>query len=359
MKENLYICIMAGGSGTRLWPMSRCSLPKQFHNLCGEESLIKETYQRLAKIVKKENIFVSLVSDILEPAKKELKDIPKDNFIIEPEGRNTAPALALAAARIFKINPEAIVIATPSDHTIEKEKHFQEALLSGANFVQEHPDYLVTLGIKPDHPETGYGYIKIGEKFQNSSLLKVDKFEEKPNLETAQKYLKSGKFLWNAGYFIWKASTLLEMFEEFQPEMKRGLEKILKSIGTKDEEKTVQEEYNKFPQKPIDTAIAEKTNKIAVVPADLGWSDIGNWAALYDLLSKKNKITNVSRGHHLGYNNKNCLIYAQDKLLATVGLQDIIIVDTPDVTLVCNKDKTQEVKKLIEELKKQGKVNYL
>ena len=359
MNKNFYICILAGGSGTRLWPMSRCSRPKQFHNLCSSKSLIQETYERFRTIVPKENIYICLVSDILKTAQEQLKDIPKKNFIIEPVGRNTAPAIGLSAAKIFKKNPDAIMAACPSDHTILKTEKYQKAFLQGVSFVEKNPEYLVTIGIQPTQPETGYGYIQTGDKLPDSSLRKVEKFVEKPDQKTAQKYLKSGKYLWNAGYFIAKVSSLLAMYKTYEPEMSKILEKIIKAIGTKDEEKVIKNEYQKLPAKPIDTALAEKVKNIAVIPADdLGWSDIGSWAALLDLLSSK-KDQVVSRGHHIGFDDKNCLVYAQDKLLATVGLEDIIIVDTPDVTLVCHKDKTQDVKHLIEKLKQQGKTKYL
>ena len=199
----------------------------------------------------------------------------------------------------------------------------------------------------------------MGKKFPKISLVEVDRFVEKPDLKTAKKYLKTGKYLWNGGYFIARCDKLLEMYKTYEPKIYKGLEKILSSIGKKEETDTIIKEYKKLPAIPIDIALAEKVKKIAVVPADLGWSDIGSWSALYDLLSNNKKGKVISRGHHLGFDDKNCLVYAQDKLLATVGLEDIIIVDTPDVTLISHKDKSQEVKKLIEKLKKEGKTKYL
>ncbi len=350
---------MAGGSGTRLWPVSRCDKPKQFHNLCTNNSLIQETYSRIKTLVPNENIYVSLVKNILNTAQEQLKEVKKNNFIIEPEGRNTAPAIGLAAAKLFKTNPNAIIAALPSDHTISKLPKFIQTLTRAKNFIEKNPDYLVIVGIKPTNPETGYGYIKMGKKFPKISLVEVDRFVEKPDLKTAKKYLKTGKYLWNGGYFIARCDSLLEMYKTYEPKIYKGLEKILSSIGTKEETDTIIKEYKKLPAIPIDIALAEKVNKIAVVPADLGWSDIGSWSALYDLLSNNKKGKVISRGHHLGFDDKNCLVYAQDKLLATVGLQDIIIVDTPDVTLISHKDKSQEVKKLIEKLKKEGKTKYL
>lgn len=351
---------MAGGSGTRLWPISRCEKPKQFHKLCSpEKSMIQETYERFKDLVPKENIYVALVKDILKMTREQLPEVPKSNFIIEPELKNTAPAIALVAARISKISPEAIIATVPSDHTIGKVERFRKTLLLAFGFLKKYPEFLVTIGIKPDFPNTGYGYIKIGRKISKTKAHQVACFVEKPDLKTAQKYLKSGKFLWNAGYFIFRAKTLLEMYEMHQKDIHYGITEITKSLGKKNEEKILKKVYAKMPKEQIDTAIAEKVQNIAVIPADLGWSDVGNWASLYELLATKKNGGVVSRGHHLSLNDKNCLVYAQDKLLATVGLQDIIIVDTQDVTLVCHRNNAQDVKYLIEKLKKEGKARYL
>lgn len=358
MQNNFYIVLMAGGSGTRLWPMSRIDMPKQFHKFSGDKSLIEETYDRFDGLAHKENIYISLTENILAETQKQLKDVPKENFIIEPEGKNTAPAIALATAYIFKKDPSAIIAMICSDHTVKKVSAYREAFLTAKSFVEKNPEYLVTIGIKPTRPDTGYGYIKVGKKFENHPINEVDSFVEKPNLETAEKYLSSGKYLWNAGYFVFRADELIKSFEKYSPEIYKGLKEILKSIDTPKEKSVIKTEYAKFEKVPIDTAIAEKVEKIAVVPADLGWSDVGSWASLLEILSTK-KDAVVSQGHHIGIDDKNCLIYAQDKLLATVGLENIVIVDTPDVTLVCNKDKSQDVKKLIEKLKEQGMDKYL
>lgn len=358
MQNNFYIVLMAGGSGTRLWPMSRKQMPKQFHKLSSEKSLLLETYERFNSVVGKENIYVSLTENVLSETQKQLKDVPKDNFIVEPEGRNTAPAIALVTAKIFKKDPAAIIAIISSDHTVKKVSAYQKAFLDAQKFVEKNPKYLVTIGIKPTKAETGYGYIKVGQKFSNEPVNIVESFVEKPNLQTAQKYLESGKYLWNAGYFVFRADEMVKMFEKYSPEIYTGLREILKAIDTPKEKDVINLEYVKFPKEPIDTAIAEKAENIAVVPADLGWSDIGSWSALLDILSSKNGEV-VTRGHHIGIDDKDCLFYAQDKLLATVGLENTIIIDTPDVTMVCNKEKSQDVKKLIEILKESGKEDYL
>ena len=358
MQNNFYIVLMAGGSGTRLWPMSRKAMPKQFHKFSSEKSLLVETYERFIGVVPKENIYISLGENVLAETKKQLKDIKKENFIVEPEGKNTAPATALVTAHIFKKDPKAIIAEISSDHTVKKVSAYRQAFLTAKSFIEKNPEYLVTIGIRPTKPETGYGYIKIGKKIPGHPMNIVDKFVEKPDLMTAEKYLASGKYLWNAGYFVFRVDTMIKMFERYSPKIYIGLKEILKAVNTPQEKKVIDIEYAKFEKEPIDTVIAEKVDKIAVVPADLGWSDIGSWASLLDILiDKKDGI--ISKGHHVSVDDKNCLVYARDKLVATIGLEDIIIIDTEDVTLVCHKDKSQDVKKMIEKLKKQGKEKYL
>ncbi|AKM81850.1 TPA: mannose-1-phosphate guanylyltransferase [Candidatus Berkelbacteria bacterium] len=357
MRNNFYIVIVAGGSGTRLWPVSRENSPKQFHKLTSDKSLLEETYDRIKDLTESENIYISLGANAALQTKAQLKEIPEANYIIEPEGKNTAPAIALISAKIFKKDPQAIIATIAADHTVKNNSNYTETLKSAAHFVDKNPEYLVTIGIQPDSAHTGYGYVKIGRKLDNEKAHEVEEFVEKPNLETAQKYFDSGKYLWNAGYFIFRADKMIEMFENYAPEIYSGLRAILKAIGTEDEKEIIEKAFKEFPKVPIDTAIAEKVEKIAVIPADLGWSDIGSWSSVFDLLDKEDG--NVHRGHHVGIDDKNCLFFAQDKLLATVGLEDIVVVDTPDVTLICKKDKAQEVKKLIEKLKEQGKHKYL
>ncbi|MGA2667171.1 MAG: sugar phosphate nucleotidyltransferase [Patescibacteria group bacterium] len=357
--QNYYIVIMAGGSGTRLWPISRTNLPKQLHSFGNDKSLIQETYNRIKDLVPADHIYVSLVNSILKTSQKQLPEIPVENFIVEPEGKNTAPSIALIAATIYKCDPRGIVITLASDHVINKLNNFKEAVKHAFSFVAKNPAYFTTVGIKPDKPDTSLGYIKVGRKFEHSAVYRVDQFVEKPNIIKAKQYLKSGKYLWNASYFIWRADKLLEMYEKYSPEIYKATEKILNVLGKPGTQNKIDRIYREMPKEPIDTAIAEKVDDIAVVPADLGWSDIGSWSTLYDLLAQKSGNHTISQGNHIGVDDKNCLVYAQDKLLATVGLENIVIVDTPDVTLVCNKSKAQDIKKLIEKIKESKEEHHL
>jgi len=357
---NNYIVIMAGGSGTRLWPISRAHLPKQFHKLSNNErSLLQETYDRIKELVPKKNIYVSLVSDILKMTQQQLPEIPEENFIIEPVARNTAPAIGLIATLIFNKNPEAIITTVASDHTVEKLENFQKSLKLAGKFVEKNPEYIVTVGIEPTEPNTGYGYIKKGRKFTDLDVYAVERFVEKPDLETAKRYLKTEEYLWNASYFTFKAKEMLASFAKLSPEISQKLSTIAGSIDSKDFGKILLDEYSSILKEPIDTVIIEKYDHVATIPADLGWSDVGSWESLYELISQRTGKRTISRGHHIGVDNKNCLIYAHDKLLATVGLEDIVIVDTPDVTLVCHKNKSQDIKKLVEKIKEKGQEKYL
>jgi mannose-1-phosphate guanylyltransferase/mannose-6-phosphate isomerase len=359
----MYAIIMAGGSGTRFWPLSREKMPKQLLKIGGEDTLIRQTVSRVLPLVRIEDIFIVTNQSLADTIGYQLSskfDRPWDgNFILEPEAKNTAPALGLAALHLERVDPESIMVVLAADHSIRKTEEFLN-LLRKAGEAARH-GYLVTLGIKPDRPETGYGYIKSGEKLNEAGIedvCKVEAFVEKPNLETAREYLKSGNYYWNSGIFIWKTKTLLAEIEKHQPSLHKGLLEIRQSIGTDREADVIKEVFKKLDSVSIDYAVMEKTGRAAVIPADIGWSDVGSWTALDDV-SDRDASGNVIAGNVIDIGSRDSIIYAEKRLVATIGLKDAVVVDTPDATLVCSKDKAQDVKKVVDELKKRKGEEHL
>lgn len=354
--------IMAGGSGTRLWPMSRKNFPKQLHSLVSDKSLIQETYERLRSFLPPENIFVSTAEQYLNETRRHLPEVPEDNFIVEPSARNTAPAIGLVAAYFAKRDPHSIIATVASDHVVSKTDEFRQVMIAAGEAISKYPDYVATVGLKPTEPNTGLGYIQMNsmkDTINGQKVFGVKKFVEKPSLASAKKYVSSWEYLWNASYFIWRADTMLDLFKKLAPNFYKPISKIAASLGTEKQSKVIAREYGKMPSGPIDTVIMEKAKKVLILPADLGWSDIGSWASLYDILSNSTGSHIIAKGHHVGLNNQNCLVYAHDKLVATIGLEDVIVVDTADVLLICNKHHAQDVKKIIDKLKEEGKHLYL
>ena len=362
-----YAVIMAGGSGTRLWPMSRKSKPKQLHNLVSEKSLVQETFLRLKKTLPVKQILVSTNPNYLEELQKQLNEIPADNFVVEPSKRNTLPALSFIAKTILQRDKDAVIATIASDHVVQNIDVFVNTIKAAFEAVKKYPDHLVCVGINPTRPDTGLGYIKMGaqkDEFLGESVFKVSEFAEKPDLKTAEKYLQSWQYLWNGAYYFFKASTLEEWVKKYTPQTHRRLMQVTKIIsenknGTaKTEAKKL---FDSIKDEQFENAIIEQKDfkKVLVIPAELGWSDIGNWGTLLDVLSEAHGSTMISRGYHIDVNSSGCLVYGNDKMIATLGLKDVIVIDTPDVFFIADKNKAQDVKLLLDKLKAEGKHLYL
>lgn len=360
----MYVVIMAGGSGTRLWPKSRVSKPKQFHSLTSKHSLLQETVNRLAPVTHAEDMYIIAGKSHLDSIRQQVAEIPKDNVVSEPVGRNTAPAVAVMAALIHKRDPNAIMVVLPADHYITKNDEFRRLVVKSVDIAARHPVAL-TLGIKPSYPETGYGYIEMGDRFDDDNEAHwVRSFKEKPDVQTAQDYVTSWRFLWNSGMFVWSTRTILDLFERFAPEMYAGAMRYAEAHGTPEEETVLNEVYKGFESISVDYAILEKAEKVLVLPAEVGWNDVGSWAALHDVLCTDQALCtgdhgNVVIGQHIGYDTYNCLILGDDRLIATIGLDNIVVVDAGDVVMVCPKGRSQDVKHLIDKLRKEGMSQYL
>lgn len=361
-----YIVIMAGGSGTRLWPLSRKKIPKQFQSFVSTKTLIQETFDRVSQIVTKENIFVSTTKKYKPLVLEQLPAISENRLILEPKPRNTAPAIALVAATIAAYDKDATIATIASDHAINNLEEFIKTIDLAFATVAKHKDKLVTIGINPTRPDTGLGYIKIGQEFAASGekrVFVVDAFKEKPDLATAEKYLSSWEYLWNAGYFIFAAANFAKWTNQYAPEIHQAIKKIIQhKISPTLDEKTLTELYTVIPNEPIDTLIIEKlpSQNRLVIPSSLKWNDIGGWENLYGFLREKDKASMVVRGKHLNLDSQNTLVYGHNKLIATIGLKNLVIVDTDDAILIAKRDQiSTNIKKLLEKIKEKGEEKYL
>lgn len=354
-----YAVIMAGGKGERFWPWSRGDRPKQFLSLLGENSLLQQSSERIQELFVPENIMVVTGREHLALARQQLPDLPPENFIMEPEGRNTAPCIGLAALHLRRRNPEASMVVFPADHLVQGRDGFLNCLETGLRLA-ETAAALVTIGIGPTRPETGYGYIEREEESLPGEMpvFKVRRFVEKPDLNKALAYLRSGCFFWNSGIFIWKAGLILEKIEKHLPELHRGLAAIEVHIGSGEEQNAMERIFPSLPAISIDYGIMEKEKDILVIRGDFGWDDLGSWAALAEW-SPRDRDGTVVLGEHVGIDTTECLVYGQDALIATLGVSNLVIVQTPDVVLVCARERSQEVKKLVQMLKDQKADKYL
>ena len=349
---NMYGIILAGGSGSRLWPLSRELYPKQLLNIMSDKSLLQSTFERLTHCMDKSNILSITNTKHASNVKMQIQELTENPIVLsEPVAKNTAPAIALAAKYILqKTNEDPIILVVPSDHLIKDNEKFLATVKKGEKLAQE--GYIVTFGIQPDYPETGYGYINTLKQLEVG--YKVKEFVEKPDFETAKSYLKAGTYYWNSGIFMFKASVMMKEFAKLAPE----IAKITNSVDFINSKDIPFVEFDKMPSISIDYAIMEKSDKIALLKLESDWNDLGSWKSIYDV-SNKDENNNVFVGHVIDEGSKNSFVYASSKLVTTIGLEDTIIIETEDAILACKKDKTQDVKRIYETLKKQNDDTHL
>jgi mannose-1-phosphate guanylyltransferase len=368
MPIDCFSVIIAGGKGTRFWPLSRAQRPKQLLKIIGRKSLIEETAERVYPLSGRRQTLVVTIADQINALRRELGDLPKNNFLTEPQGKNTAPCIGLAALEIVTRSPDAVMIVLPSDHWVGDGAAFRRTLKTAVALAQQH-DRLITVGVRPTYPETGYGYIMKGDavadKNSSASFL-VRRFTEKPTLAAARRLIRQGS-LWNSGIFLWKAPTLLNLLARYQPAIAAGLEAIRHAASGKSLANpgpklraVIAREYRNMPSVSIDYAVMEKAGsegKVLTLEADFGWSDVGSWAAVHRMLGKDSN-GNAGRGRWLGRGAKNCLIHAPDRLVVLLGMENAVVVDTPDALLVGDLNRSQEVRELVDQLKRKGLGSY-
>ena len=365
--KNYYAVILAGGSGSRLWPASVKAHPKHLLKLLGEETLIQTTFKRVEGIIPAENIYVITNIAHAKEVGEQLPQIPSKNILAEPVAKNTAMAMGAAAAVIHSRNPEASIVYLAADHVVRDLNRFHMNTLAALR-VAASGDYIVAIGIKPEFAHTGLGYIKIGQELEMLSevakkgfVFRGLEFKEKPNLVTAQSFVASGQYLWNANLYSWSTKAIMKALEEHAPEIYRAVAEIAEKASDHDLDNVLEDAYSKV-DKPdsIDYEIAEKVKNLVVIPGDFGWSDVGDWKVVQDLRAKDSKGLAVAEGSEvINIGSENVLVDAGKKLVALVGVEDLIVIDTGNALLIAKNDSTQDVKKVVEKLKEEDKKEYL
>ncbi|QPC80851.1 mannose-1-phosphate guanylyltransferase [Phototrophicus methaneseepsis] len=360
--QHYYALILAGGGGTRLWPMSRKASPKQMLPLIEDDTLFQASVRRLAPLFSPEQIYIVTGQDYVEALRAQTPEIPKENFIVEPSARDNAAAAGLAITVIQKRDPKATIAMLTSDHHIAKKDHFRDVLTAARHVAGN--DYIVTLGISPTYPSTGFGYIEQGEKLGNQvgfAYHKAERFTEKPDPVRATQFVASGRYSWNSGMFIWKASTAMREFERQQPAMFALFHDLQSTVDTSQFDSKLKEVWENLTKISIDFAIMEGAEKMAVIPVDIGWSDVGTWDALYDVIPQ-DRFGNCTHGaspkEHVVLDTRNTLVFS-DRMTVTIGIEDIVLIDTEDAILICHKDRAQDVKQVVQYLKDNGYEDYL
>lgn len=355
-----YAVIMAGGGGTRFWPLSRDKKPKHLLNISGKDTLVNESIARLQGLIPLDRILIvsnkkqkELMEHILPP------DLPRENILLEPSCRNTAACIAYAALHITSLCPEAVLCILPSDHYIHGEEAYRKAL-SKAFTLAEATDSTIMIGIRPTFPSTGYGYIKYNPESEATmdGAYPVERFVEKPLLELARQYVSSGCYLWNSGIFVWKANVILMNIQRFLPRLYRSMHTIRGMLQNSPLTDSIEGMYNELPNISIDTGVLERSDDMLVIPSNFGWNDVGSWDALGRIFPTDSE-GNIIKANHLGLDTRNSVIYGTDRLIATIGVDNLIIADTQDALLICPKNKSQDVKTIVELLRQNGLHEYM
>ncbi len=353
----LFAVIMAGGVGSRFWPRSKKKTPKQLLKIFGEHTMIEATVNRLSGLIDKENIYV-ITNEIQRPEViNQLPDVPPENIIEEPFGRNTAACIGLASVIIKAKDPDAITIVLPADHIIKDEEKFKQVLENAAKYANESKG-LVTIGITPTRPETGYGYIQINDKQVAENIYPVYTFAEKPNYATALRFVESGDFLWNSGMFIWRTDVILDEIKNLMPDLYEGLISIEKSLTNPNFKEELKSVYAQLKKISIDYGIMEKSKKVFLTKGSFNWSDVGSWEEVYQL-SEKNEKGNAAVGKVYTNMVSDSYIYSPDKVTAVIGLDNVIVINHNDTVLICRRDKAQDVKEIVDYLKMNKMDEYL
>jgi mannose-1-phosphate guanylyltransferase len=357
---NTYVAIMAGGIGSRFWPLSRVGHPKQFLDILGVgKTLVQQTFERFARLVPVENIYVVTANDYLNVTHAQLPGLPKENILGEPFRKNTAPCIAYISFKLQELNPEASLIVAPADHLILNEDRFLEVCKDALDFVN-HFNSLVTIGITPTYANTGYGYIQHEGIEAIPSVYKVKTFTEKPNRELAKTFIASGDFLWNSGIFIWKTKNGIEAFQKHLPEVHEVFHSEKEKLNTKEEKQMLESIYPQCPNISIDFGVMEKADNVYVIPASFGWSDLGTWNSAWENMEKDYLENAVAGNNVIVFDTNKCVVHVPDeKLVVLQGLDDYIVVDTKDVLLICHKEKEQEIKEYVAEVKRNKGDRYL
>lgn len=356
------IIILAGGSGTRLWPVSRKNNPKQVQPFLDDDTLLQKTYARLKKGFDARDIYVSTMDEYCDSVREQLPQLSLDHIIAEPCKRDTAAAVGFAATKFYLHNPREIMVTVHGDHYIDNEKKYLQTLRLAIEAVNKYPDRGFLIGIKPTYPETGFGYIKMNSQFlsiNDNKIFNIDKFVEKPDLVTAEQYISQWQYLWNPGYFIWRVDTLLSQYKKYLPDTYKIFAEINRALDTINEKKVVQKKFAEIKPIAFDYGILEKADNLAVIPADFKFTDIGNWRTVKDILLENKKL-NITKGKTIVLDSSNNLIYNfTSNVVSATGLKDMIVVAVEDAILVCHQNNAQGVKKIVDKLKEMDLAQYL